>query len=85
MVQSQEVIFKESAPLGQEFGRQNNTHLSPVPSKILTGRESHGSQEPTSFPATYTGGCPSAAERQAEPAFWQSKRVRVCAGIGWPP
>ena len=31
-------------------------------------------------PARYTGGCPSAVERQHEPVFWQLKRVRVCAG-----
>lgn len=39
----------------------------------ITGREIN------SLPG-YRGGCPSAVERQAEPVFWQLKRVRVCAG-----
>lgn len=85
MVRSQAENSKQSTPFRRGFWRQSNTHPSPALANFSAGREPLGSQAPLSFPATYTGGCPSAAERQAEPAFWQSKRVRVCAGIGWPP
>ena len=73
--------FEKNWPKGAIGAAKRQHQPKPCPCKFLKqGLFVRAVSDLLSSLAGYTGGCPSAADRPTEPAFWQLKRVRVYAG-----